>query len=172
VAEEYADGGVTRTALAKASGASYQPTQWCRCKTTGAREAALAAYYASRPTERVGSMRATKIEIIAGAWHFIPGDLYERLRVGVALLRDIFGNPVRPVVLDPAWRTPTVLALAQAAYIERTFPSGTLDVARLAVLADALEDAGCDNADILSHLRGPGPHVRGCWVVDLLTERS
>jgi hypothetical protein len=46
--------------------------------------------------------------------------------------------------------------------------AGTLDTSRLAVLADALEDAGCDRADILGHLRGPGPHVRGCWAVDLL----
>ena len=58
--------------------------------------------------------------------------------------------------------------LATAAYEERILPAGTLDSDRLAVLADALEDAGCDNEDILSHLRGPGPHVRGCWVVDLL----
>ena len=84
------------------------------------------------------------------------------------LLREIVGNPFRPVALDPAWRTPSVVSLAQAAYEERILPGGTLDSERLAVLADALEEAGCDNADILSHLRGPGPHVRGCWVVDLL----
>lgn len=84
------------------------------------------------------------------------------------LLHDIFGNPFRPAALDSAWRTPTVVSLAQTAYDERTLPAGTLDPDRLAVLADALEDAGCDNADILSHLRGEGPHVRGCWVVDLL----
>jgi hypothetical protein len=83
-------------------------------------------------------------------------------------VRDIFGNPFRPVALDPAWRTPTVAGLATAAYEERTLPAGTLDPDRLAVLADALEETGCDNTDILSHLRGPGPHVRGCWVVDLL----
>ena len=47
-------------------------------------------------------------------------------------------------------------------------PAGTLDNTRLAVLADALEEAGCTEADILGHLRGPGPHVRGCWVVDLI----
>src|SRR5262249_25586156 len=84
------------------------------------------------------------------------------------LLCDIIGNPFRPIVFDNAWRTPTVAALATAAYEERELPDGTLDADRLAVLADALEDAGCDNADILSHLRGPGPHVRGCCVVDLL----
>ena len=50
----------------------------------------------------------------------------------------------------------------------RSLPAGTLDPARLAVLADALEDAGCTDAGLLGHLRGPGPHVRGCWAVDLL----
>jgi hypothetical protein len=84
------------------------------------------------------------------------------------LLRDIFGNPFRPAALSPAWRAPTVVALAQAAYDNRTLPAGALDTARLTVLADALEEAGCNNADIGSHLRGPGPHVRGCWVVDLV----
>jgi hypothetical protein len=83
-------------------------------------------------------------------------------------VRDIFGNPFRPIALDPARRTPTVTALATAAYEERQLPAGTLDPDRLAVLSDALEDAGCDSGDILSHLRGPGPHVRGCWVIDLL----
>jgi hypothetical protein len=89
-----------------------------------------------------------------------------------ALLREIVGNPFRPVSLDPAWLTPTVTDLATAAYEERALPSGELDTARLAVLADALEEAGCENADILGHLRAPGPHVRGCWAVDLLTGRS
>jgi hypothetical protein len=84
------------------------------------------------------------------------------------LLRDILGNPFRPVTVTPAWRTPQVVALAQAAYDQRELPAGTLDVARLAILADALEDAGCDQPDLLGHLHGPGPHVRGCWAVDLL----
>jgi hypothetical protein len=85
-----------------------------------------------------------------------------------AMLRDLFGNPFRPATLDPGWLTPDVLTLAQAAYDHRTLPAGTLDPARLALLADALEDAGCDNADLLGHLRGPGPHVRGCWSLDLI----
>jgi hypothetical protein len=83
-------------------------------------------------------------------------------------LRCIFGNPFRPVAVDPAWQTPTVLTLASASYDERVMPSGTLDTTRLAVLADALEETGCDNEDVLNHLRQPGVHVRGCWVVDLL----
>jgi hypothetical protein len=88
------------------------------------------------------------------------------------LLREILGNPFRPVVIDPVWRTTAVLALAQAAYENRTLPAGTLEPDRLAVLADALEDAGCDNAELLEHLRGPGPHVRGCWPVDAILGRS
>jgi hypothetical protein len=84
------------------------------------------------------------------------------------LLRDVFGNPFRPVTLDPVWQTPQVVALAQAACEQREVPAGTLGPARLAVLADALEDAGCTNCDILDHLHGPGPHVRGCWALDLL----
>ena len=57
--------------------------------------------------------------------------------------------------------TEAVAALARGVYDDRAFD-------RLPVLADALDDAGCANADLLAHLRGPGPHVRGCWAVDLL----
>jgi hypothetical protein len=81
------------------------------------------------------------------------------------LLRDIFGNIYRPASLDPSWGTFTVTALAQAVYDDRAFD-------RLPILADALEDAGCTNQDILAHCRGPGPHVLGCWVVDLLLGKS
>ena len=86
-------------------------------------------------------------------------------RVGqVRLLSEVFGNPFRPPSLPPhllAWNDGTVPRLARAIYDERAFD-------RLPILADALEDAGCTNADLLSHLRGPGPHVRGCWALDLL----
>jgi hypothetical protein len=82
-----------------------------------------------------------------------------------ALLRCIFGNPFRPVALDPAWRTEAVVGLAAGIYADRAFD-------RLPVLADALEDAGCADADVLGHCRGPGPHARGCWVVDLLLGKT
>ena len=78
-----------------------------------------------------------------------------------ALLREIFGNPFRPIAPDPAWLTSNVVELARAIYDERAFD-------RLPILADALMDEGCDSEAILSHCRSPGPHVRGCWVVDLL----
>jgi hypothetical protein len=88
------------------------------------------------------------------------------------LLREVFGNSFRPVSRRLARHSPSVSALALAAYDERIMPSGELDGARLAVLADALEDAGCGDAAILSHLRGPGPHVRGCWALDLILGRE
>jgi hypothetical protein len=88
------------------------------------------------------------------------------------ILRDLLGNPFRPVALHLAWLSPTVVSLAHAAYDERRLPSGTLDPIRLAILADALEEAGCADASILDHLREPGPHVRGCWVLDLLLGQS
>ncbi len=83
------------------------------------------------------------------------------------LVREIVGNPFRPVAADPAWLTPTLRHLAQAACDERELPSGRLDPVGLAVLADAVEAAGA-TGEIVTHLRGPGPHVRGCWAVDLL----
>jgi hypothetical protein len=94
----------------------------------------------------------------------------------VGLLRDIFGTlPFRPVAVERGWLTwadGAILGLARAAYEERMLPASTLEPARLAILADALEDAGCTDADILRHCRGPGPHVRGCWVVDLILGKS
>jgi hypothetical protein len=84
------------------------------------------------------------------------------------LLRCIIGNPFHPVTINPTWRTSTVLALAQATYDNRDLPTGTLEPARLAILADALEDIGCSDAAFLQHLREAGLHVRGCFAVDLL----
>jgi hypothetical protein len=80
------------------------------------------------------------------------------------LLRDIFGNPFRPLTFDRswlAWNNSTVAKISQAIYEDRAFD-------RLPVLADALEDAGCHDADILAHCRQSREHVWGCWVVDLL----
>jgi hypothetical protein len=84
------------------------------------------------------------------------------------------GNPFRPAPFHPAWlawNNGAVRKLAQAGYDGRLWPSGRLDPARLALPADALEEAGCADAAILAHCRGGGEHVRGCRVVDLLTGR-
>lgn len=77
------------------------------------------------------------------------------------LLRDITGNPFKPVVIKTAWLTTAVIALARTIYEERAFD-------RMPILADALEEAECDDVGMLTHCRGPGRHVRGCWVIDNL----
>jgi hypothetical protein len=81
------------------------------------------------------------------------------------LLRDIFGNPFRPVTPDPSWLTPGVVALAAAIYDGREFH-------RMPNLADAMERAGCADARVLVHLRRPADHVRGCWALDLVLGKS
>jgi hypothetical protein len=82
-----------------------------------------------------------------------------------ALLRDIVANPfATPQPIDSAvlrWNDGTVLRIATRIYEERAFE-------RLPVLADALLDAGCDDEDLISHCRSAGPHVRGCYAVDLI----
>ncbi|AMV26429.1 hypothetical protein VT84_18670 [Gemmata sp. SH-PL17] len=82
-------------------------------------------------------------------------------RQQATLIRDIFGNPFRPVTFSSEWRTDTGLSLARQMYDSRNFSA-------MPILADALQDAGCDNDNILDHCRSEGPHVRGCWVIDLV----
>jgi hypothetical protein len=78
------------------------------------------------------------------------------------LLREIFGNPFRPVAFNAAWRTSDVMLLAEGIYAERAFD-------RMPILADALQDAGCDSDALLNHLRDASvTHVRGCWALDLV----
>ncbi|MFL5340226.1 MAG: hypothetical protein ACJ8F7_08735, partial [Gemmataceae bacterium] len=95
--------------------------------------------------------------------------------IPAALLRCIFGNAFRPSPpLSPAvlaWSDGTVRRLAEAIYEERQLPAGTLNAGHLAILADALLDAGCDDEALIQHCREPGPHVRGCWAVDLILGR-
>lgn len=81
------------------------------------------------------------------------------------LLRCIFANPFRSVTFDPRWRTSDTVALAQAIYDHRAFE-------RLPILGDALMDAGCEDEQIIGHCRSEGPHVRGCWVVDLVLNKQ
>jgi hypothetical protein len=109
----------------------------------------LISYYVSKGDEVEAGNRRAEVRRQSELQHL------------ASLLRDIFGNPFRPVALDPRWLTSTVLNLSHAIYDERTFD-------KMPILADALMDAGCDSEEMLAHCRGPGPHVRSCWVVDLL----
>jgi hypothetical protein len=122
-------------------------------------------------TTAAGSALAVTITILR-----LPGGEHRKEAEGAvqaALLADIFGNPFRPQRPLPAavlaWNDGTVRRIAQALYEERSLPEGTLDGDRLAVLADALEDAGVTDEHVLGHLRHPGGvHVRGCFVIDTI----
>ena len=104
------------------------------------------AWYAAMSTLRV---------MVRPELQFPPG-------LPMQLLRDVFGNPFRPVTFNPAWRTTDVALLATGIYDERAFD-------RMPILADALQDAECDNNDLLKHLRdSKATHVRGCWALDLV----
>ena len=81
--------------------------------------------------------------------------------IALRAIREIFGNPFRPVTINPAWLTSDVRLLATGIYDEKAFD-------RMPILADCLMDEGCNDEDILNHLRGPGPHVKGCWACDLI----
>ena len=132
--------------------------------TPGLWDRTAVAWEASKVTVRPEGV-AAKVVIVAGE----VDENGPTSQMNAALLRDILGPlPFSPITLNPTWLTPTVLNLARAAYEERALPSGELAPDRLGVLSDALEEAGCDNEDILNHLRSPGPHVRGCWGLDLL----
>jgi hypothetical protein len=90
-----------------------------------------------------------------------PGSPADSGSVLAGAVREVIRYPFHPIVFSPEWRTDTAVALAAQMYDSRDF-------SLMPILADALQDARCDSDDILDHCRGPGPHVRGCWVVDLV----
>jgi hypothetical protein len=90
-----------------------------------------------------------------------PLGMAQAQRWQCTVFRDIVGNPFRPTAVDSRWLTPSAVRLAQTIYVERAFD-------RLPSLAEALVTAGCENEEILGHCREAGPHVRGCWVIDLV----
>jgi hypothetical protein len=145
-AEQFAEGISTPEQLATARDSIWQATKlWPTAWSSADDDAEKAAWFTSQGAARIAGGMQVAREPAAQS----------------SLLRCIVGNPFRPVSLDPNWRTTTVLALAQGIYDERAFD-------RLPILADALQDAGCDNKEMLAHCRGEGPHARGCWVVDLV----
>jgi hypothetical protein len=126
-----------------------------------ARDSYAAAYGAARQTAHMATVEALWVSR-EDRWvpHYLKA-MAAQYAALAPLLRDIFGNPFRPVLAAPCWLMPTVRSLAEGIYADRAFD-------RLPILADALLDAGCEDEQVLGHCRGPGPHVRGCWVVDLV----
>lgn len=164
VAERYADGLATdaeRKGALKRADAAYTAV-------TGDEDAAEgAACFALDANEEPDAPDFDFVESAASEAAFASRNHNREVATQLAFLQDIFANPVLPVAADPAWLTAQVLTIARAAYDQRIMPWGRVNPLRLVVLADALEDAGCEEAAILGHLRGPGFHVRGCWPVDL-----
>jgi hypothetical protein len=164
VAERYADGSANRDDLIAVRRKADVAYQWAR-KQHGptAFRLCCAAHLALQATSTAKKVRfdPRENEFLRGAKE--RKDKTER-KARSDLIRDFISNPFCPVTLDATWLTwndCTVRKIAQSIYSDRAFD-------RMPILADALQDAGCTNADILNHCRSEGPHVRGCWVVDHL----
>jgi hypothetical protein len=169
MAERYAEGGATAKELATAGEAAYEPVMDMLEAISYPPDAADAA--AITAAQAACFQRAARAARRA-CQHAAAAITAEERQAQAAFLHCLVGNPFHPVAVSraavSAWNGGTARRLADLAYEERRIPEGTLDPARLRVLADALEDAGCTDAGLLGNLRGPGPHVRGCWAVDLL----
>jgi hypothetical protein len=178
-AEAFADGRAGEAERAAAHAAITDATLGSDSAAAGAANAFGAAWYASGANTLNAAKYAARSACSAAADAAYldppdepgtPAELSGRAgdRAGervARLLRDVVENPFRPVAFDPDWRTSAAVALARQMYDARDF-------AAMPVLADALQDAGCEDADVLAHCRGPGPHVRGCWVVDLVLGKA
>jgi len=176
--ERYADGQATDKELGKARNAAHNAAWFARYyseREPGPGEDPIRRRVFSERLGRaseevlrrlyfVAFMANTDQRLRADAMPILTSDPL-LARIAPALLRDVFGNPFRVVTADPAWLTSTVLALANGVYEEWAFD-------RMPILADALQEAGCDNDEILNHCRSPGQHVRGCWAIDLLLGKT
>jgi hypothetical protein len=182
VAESYADGKATWQELDRARSAIRKVSA---PQLHAAHSAASAAQHAADFTGHYSAVHSATEKTALNAWYavrrhagkgpavFAAGKEEEARQI--CLLRDIVGNPLRPLPPPPPSLLEAndhlVVKLAEAAYEERLLPSGELEPVRLAVLADALEEGGGDAA-LVEHLRGPGPHVRGYHVVDAILGRG
>ena len=124
-----------------------------------------AAWYAAATNPAIAARNAARSAQAGVANNAVLGTEAAELFAQASLVREIFGNPFRPLSMDPSWLTPAVIELAQANYDDRAFD-------QMPELTHTLHEAGCENAEILSHCRGPWPHVKGCWAVDLVLGRE
>jgi hypothetical protein len=166
----YADNLVSVEELADATHAAERPHQ-SPCKGAALSASSISDFPAA--TSWLAAINAAECAVVCAAKKAprSPGGALksaarsaERKEQAI-LIRDIFGDPFRPVTLDSTWRTATVVQLAQALYDARNF-------ADMPILADALEESGCTSRELLDHLRGPGPHVLGCWAMDLVLNKG
>lgn len=176
-AERYADGANTEDELIAAGEAAEGILPKGRIVVPHAEDPRRAEYLRLAPAWAAGSVVRSEgdgwpysthvndiIEKVMEATEYEPFTLNREVTEAAlcAFLRDIFGNPFRPAVFSPSWRTDTAVALARTMYDSRDFSA-------MPILADALQDAGCGNTDVLNHCRDANQvHVKGCWVVDLV----
>jgi hypothetical protein len=165
IAEEFADGKASQRRLFNAfERAGKAHAQRDKTDPTGAKAFAALAVHFSCSFE-IGYDLTELLDAVYSATVCDPDNPEEEDRYQVQLIRDIYGNPFRPVAFQPDWRTSTTVGLAQSLYESRDFD-------RVPILADALEEAGCDSPDVLAHCRADAPHVRGCWVMDLVLGKA
>ncbi|MDY3559484.1 hypothetical protein R5W23_000477 [Gemmata sp. JC673] len=187
VVDQYADGRVTAGALERARHACRALAQqsydaYRRAADTGGSavaahacwDLAWAVSFAATdplPLDKVGA-RALDAAVQArtgttGGLSATSPEFHAAVAAHLSLMREtvweVAGNPFQPPRFLPAWRTDTVTALAKQMYESRDFTA-------MPILADALQDAGCDSDALLRHCRGEGTHVRGCWAIDLVLE--
>jgi hypothetical protein len=179
--EQFADGQISRQALG-ASRKDFPAEKRFRLRSESEHRGFTGALELLPPSTRMAvwsaSWDACHYCVRADAWdaarycllaaavaHEHATSREERAGLFRGVLHDIFGNPFRRVAFDSHWRTSDVVGMARAIYEDKAFD-------RIPILADALMDAGCSDEQVLGHCRGDGPHVRGCWVVDLVLEKS
>jgi hypothetical protein len=171
-AEQFADGLATREAMRTADSVwmTGQGDAWQAVVGTTFTDSDIAPGYGP-DTWPVANVKHVARKVLR-----LSGNRKEETDAQRAALRCLFGNPFRPPSPLPqfvlTWNDGTVRRLAEAVYEERHLPEGTLDGGRLAILADALLDVGCDHEELIQHLRSEGPHVRGCWGIDLILNRA
>jgi hypothetical protein len=163
-AEQFADGLIDKEVLQQARAAAF------RHSATGGNHTLEAARATANDSAWAAARQAARAVVqhlwkqFERDWASAPSNKRAVQSRQCDLLRDIAGNPFRTPLVDPtwqAWNDRTIPKMSRVIYDDRAFD-------RLPILADALEDAGCANDDILAHCRSGGEHVRGCWVVDLL----
>jgi hypothetical protein len=155
VVERWADGEARHEELATAHASAWQA--WGTPARSAASEASAVPW----------ALGVTVAAAHYTAWAGRDGSRADERRAQAELLRCLVGNPFRPrpAVLPVwmRWNGGVVRCLAESIYDGRAFD-------QVGVLADAVEEAGCDSPEILGHLRGLGPHARGCWVLDLIRD--
>jgi hypothetical protein len=167
IAESLADGTTYREQLPAVRASLTSVTAWCTIEDSAWVAATRAALSGVRDAARSAARNKAwsgREERDAAWWQARAATRFTQ----ASIVRDIFGTPFRSIALAPtslAWHGGLIVSMARQMYDSRDFRE-------IPVLADALEEAGCMDADILNHCRQPGEHVRGCWVIDTLLGKS